>query len=610
VGPIGDDLSFGMPASGRCEQCHARLAADQRYCIVCGARRGALPAMAAAMIAAAPPPAAPAAAVTVLPAPAPWFPSARVAAVAVMAVLGFGVIVGSSVRPQPTGERAAIALVPPAAVAPPPLPAAAPAGLRATVPTGTSVADNTPIEGGDESTGGSQSGSRGAAPASTSKLPDVKHVFLIVLSGHGFDETFGDASPAPYLAKTLTARGELLAGYHAVAQGQLANEIALISGQGPTVQTAEDCPTYADVAPATMAADGQVKGDGCVYPARAQTIGDQLTAKGKSWKAYVEDLETGRAADAPDCRHPTLGASDGEGAPRPRDPYTTTRNPFVYFHSIIDGDGCEDGLADLSRLEPDLATSAGAPSLAYIVPNRCHDGSDTTCAAGEPTGLAAADAFLRTVVPAIESSAAYKDGGLIAITFDEAPQTGPNADSSSCCDAPLYPNLPDANAPATARAPMSRAVVEAASTVVPEPPAQPEQPAAVGDATPASAETAAAVEPAVATPVTPPDAAPPDAPPPPASAPPPPAAAPAAPTARGADGEPIGGGRVGLLLISKFVKPGSVERVGTYNHFSLLRSIEDLFALKHLGYAADPSLLAFDKAIYNATGAKAVAADG
>jgi hypothetical protein len=86
--------------------------------------------------------------------------------------------------------------------------------------------------------------------------------------------------------------------------------------------------------------------------------------------------------------------------------------------------------------------------------------------------------------------------------------------------------------------------------------------------------------------------------------------APPAPTARGADGEPIGGGKVGLLLISSFVKPGSVDRFGSYNHFSLLRSIEDLFGLEHLGYAADPSLLAFDKAIYNAASTKAAATGG
>jgi hypothetical protein len=48
----------------------------------------------------------------------------------------------------------------------------------------------------------------------------------------------------------------------------------------------------------------------------------------------------------------------------------------------------------------------------------------------------------------------------------------------------------------------------------------------------------------------------------------------------------FGGDRVGALLLSPFVMPGSTS--GTpYNHYSLLKSIEDIFHLDHIGYAAD-----------------------
>jgi hypothetical protein len=56
-----------------------------------------------------------------------------------------------------------------------------------------------------------------------------------------------------------------------------------------------------------------------------------------------------------------------------------------------------------------------------------------------------------------------------------------------------------------------------------------------------------------------------------------------------------------LLLISKYVKPGSVNVTGEYNHFSLLASIEDLFGQSHLGYAGTQGLLAFDSSVYNAS---------
>ena len=41
-----------------------------------------------------------------------------------------------------------------------------------------------------------------------------------------------------------------------------------------------------------------------------------------------------------------------------------------------------------------------------------------------------------------------------------------------------------------------------------------------------------------------------------------------------------GGGKVGMLLLSPFVAPGSVNETGYYNHFSLLLSIEELFEVK------------------------------
>jgi hypothetical protein len=56
------------------------------------------------------------------------------------------------------------------------------------------------------------------------------------------------------------------------------------------------------------------------------------------------------------------------------------------------------------------------------------------------------------------------------------------------------------------------------------------------------------------------------------------------PAAGGESGGP-GGGRVGAILISPFIRPGTVDPT-PYNHYSFLRTTQDLFGLKHLGYAA------------------------
>jgi hypothetical protein len=54
------------------------------------------------------------------------------------------------------------------------------------------------------------------------------------------------------------------------------------------------------------------------------------------------------------------------------------------------------------------------------------------------------------------------------------------------------------------------------------------------------------------------------------------------------------------VLISPFVRPGSVVRT-PFNHYSLLRSTEDLFGLAHLGYANQAGLQPFGRQVYNAT---------
>jgi hypothetical protein len=50
-----------------------------------------------------------------------------------------------------------------------------------------------------------------------------------------------------------------------------------------------------------------------------------------------------------------------------------------------------------------------------------------------------------------------------------------------------------------------------------------------------------------------------------------------------------GGGRTGAVLLSPFIDPGTLDTTA-YNHFTLLRSVEDLFGLGHLGYAGDAGL--------------------
>jgi hypothetical protein len=454
-------------------------------------------------------------------------PSRRVSALLVLAFLGFGVLLGNVASPRVEDTLAASArprlklLLPAASSAPatsaeastaasePPEAAAEATPEAAAAPEPASASAPAQAPGGSSAKpGGSSSGSEGAGGKSTSpaangpatKLPAIKHVFVIVLSGEPYASVFGPASSAPYLSHTLERRGELLVRYYAVAHQQLANGIALLSGQGPTPATAANCPLYGDIAPAGAAAEGQVTGEGCVYPASTETLPGQLSAKHLTARAYVQGIDEA-GVTAPACAHPAIGQPDpsGEGAAATQ-AYATFRNPFVYFHGLSDAPSCALDDVGIASLDGDLSSAKRTPSFSYIVPDRCHDASPGPCPGGGAGGLPAANGLLEQIVPKILASQAYKHGGLLVITTDEAPSSGEYADSSSCCGQPRFPNLPAPAGPAAAL------------------PAE-------------------------------------------------------------------GGGQVGALLLSPFVKGGALNQE-SFNHFSLLRTIEDLFGVKHLGYAA------------------------
>ena len=441
VATPNDDETRGFARAGSCAACGGAFARDQRYCLECGARRGALPPAVAARLATLlrrdrgeeEPPTEESAAEAASPAPAGFMPSPRAAAVAVMGMLALGVLLGSAT--SQIAQSAGLELDRPRTG--PPGSAAERSGRNGERRAGTgarsrgaagdalqrSVRDAPVRRTGSGSPATDPAAGilrrRRSASAGQARVPDRARRKRL-------RRNFGEGSTAPYLAQTLPEQGELVSNYYAVTQGELANQIALLSGQGPTAETAADCPNYTDIVPGHGLAAGQVEGSGCVYPAETPTLPGQLGEKELKWKAYVE-------------------GSPANGRPAPPRPTTHDgrwRNPFVYFHSVLDAPECATDDVSLDQLAPDLKSATKTPTLSYIVPDACHAGGEGPCEEGQPAGPAAVEEFLRQVVPAIEASPAYKEGGLIAITSSQARQTGATPDAGSCCIDPAYPNLP------------------------------------------------------------------------------------------------------------------------------------------------------------------------
>jgi len=220
----------------------------------------------------------------------------------------------------------------------------------------------------------------------------IQHIVVIDLENEDFGDTFGPSSPARYLNDTLLQRGELVTNYFATSHASLGNYISQVSGQASTPTANNDCISlstlpnlvggYYDVTPGTDADaaqwPGQVLGDGCVYPAPvdgshkskgshgAQTIGDQLQAARHadagphiSWRQYAEDMGNSPLRDGgtpdplggTDCAHPPLGGTDPTNTATAADQYATRHVGFLYFHSVIDDQAsCDEHVVPLGSV--------------------------------------------------------------------------------------------------------------------------------------------------------------------------------------------------------------------------------------------------------------------
>jgi hypothetical protein len=459
AGPAGDDAS-GSARDAPCRDCGTPLAPEQRYCVNCGARRGLLPGAVAGTVAAASAKGEAAAAKGAKASDAggkggdakgakgdgggwSWMPSPPAIAIAVIGMLALGVGLGSAMSEIASSAPLSTILLEYPAHATEAPPAEEPEEEEAEAELAEApeesveeIVDEAPLLVPEEVV------EEAPLPEEATEepelvpfnpeeeegnfleeepLPEVKHAFLIVLGEGGYDETFGAAAAAPYLSRVLPKKGELLPNYYGVTSGVLANEIALLSGQGPTPETAANCPNYTAIAPGTVSVFAeQVEGNGCLYGKEVKSLPTQLSEKEVTWRAYVQDMENGGAIGQPwRCRKPTLGGPD-QTIPTPEDLYVNWRNPVVYFAAIAEGDECEKHDVGFELLTKDLSAKKKTPALSLIFPEA---------------------SALKTLVPAIMASAAYAEGGLIMITSAQAPQAGEHLDQKACCLAPEFPNL-------------------------------------------------------------------------------------------------------------------------------------------------------------------------
>lgn len=202
--------------------------------------------------------------------------------------------------------------------------------------------------------------------STTGTIPSSSHVFVVVEENHSYSQVIGSSS-MPYLNSLATKYG-LATQYYANTHPSIGNYFMMAAGQ-----TITNNDSYCS----TLTNDNIVR---------------HLLYAGKTWKAYAESL-------------PSVGYTGcGSGY------YVKRHNPLAYFSDVANSSQ-KYNLVPFTQFSKDL-TNNNLPNFSFIVPNLIHDGHDGS--------LSTADAWLKTNIAPLISSATFQRDGILIIVFDES----------------------------------------------------------------------------------------------------------------------------------------------------------------------------------------------
>ncbi len=212
-------------------------------------------------------------------------------------------------------------------------------------------------------------GTAAAQPAAP--VPEFSHIFVIVLENRAYDDVIGNKQDS-YI-NTLARQYAIADQYYGVAHPSLPNYLALLGGD--TFGINSDCTN-------------------CFV--NEQNLIDQIEGSGRSWGAYQESMPH--------------ACFTGDAPPL----YRQKHNPFIYFDNVRNNPARCEKIVPFTQFASDLSANT-LPNFVWITPNMCSDTHD--CSSGD------GDTWLKTWVPQILSSPAWRNGGALFITFDEGKRT-------------------------------------------------------------------------------------------------------------------------------------------------------------------------------------------
>ncbi|HVH16112.1 MAG TPA: alkaline phosphatase family protein [Candidatus Angelobacter sp.] len=227
-------------------------------------------------------------------------------------------------------------------------------------------------------------------------VPHFDYILTILFENEGLNQTYGSHCTGNCTYITQLANTYSLAkNYSSLGNPSLPNYLALTSGGNY-----DRVPFDMDCSPLST---------GCQIS--APNIIDSIENSGRTWKAYIEDYNSG-CSDTGDAY------------------YVNKHNPFVYYTdisgsptrcaNIVDANpGTSGYLALPTRLLSDLNSTTAVSNYMWLSPNTCNDGHNI-CKPLNNT-VSQSNQYLSLLVPKILNSTLFKtQHAALFITWDEA----------------------------------------------------------------------------------------------------------------------------------------------------------------------------------------------
>jgi phosphatidylinositol-3-phosphatase len=229
----------------------------------------------------------------------------------------------------------------------------------------------------------------GTARSSGAALPAARHVFVVMMENTDWASVLASGSFA-YVNGTLVRNYASADNYRTGLHPSLPNYVELEAGATLGLTSGSYLPTDHPVSTTAH-------------------LTSQLNDAGLNWKYYAENLP----GNGTTCNLTDVGT-----------PYSEDHNPFAYFTDVQGNtDYCIQHERPYTELATDLS-SGTVPDYSFIVPNDWDQGEKL--APGSNCARCQADDFLKAEIPKIQASAAYQDGGIILVLWDESASTTTN----------------------------------------------------------------------------------------------------------------------------------------------------------------------------------------